>query len=209
MAPDEADPLDHVRSIPSSGTITRYPADSWNEESNDQGARRCGRHRVVGDATPHPGTSRVRALRRRRARRSRPRESRPSRRRFGVGRTFGDHRALLDSGEVDCVVVAVPHAYHYEIARDSLDAGVGVLVEKPMVLRAAEAWDLVARAETRTCRSSSATRSSSPASRSAPGARSAAARSATCCSSPGSSRRWCSRTTARDPRSTPTSSSSR
>jgi predicted dehydrogenase len=67
---------------------------------------------------------------------------------FGIARTYSDHRALLDSGEVDCVVVAVPHAFHYEIARDSLDAGAGVLVEKPMVLKAAEAWDLVARAET-------------------------------------------------------------
>ena len=68
---------------------------------------------------------------------------------FGVGRTYADHQALLDAGDVDCVIVAVPHAYHYEIARDSLDAGLGVLVEKPMVLRAAEAWDLVARSEVR------------------------------------------------------------
>jgi len=68
---------------------------------------------------------------------------------FGVGRTYTDHQALLDAGEVDCVVVAVPHAYHYEIARDTLDAGLGVLVEKPMVLRAAEAWDLVERSKAR------------------------------------------------------------
>ena len=68
---------------------------------------------------------------------------------FGVGRMYADHQALLDAGDVDCVIVAVPHAYHYEIARDSLDAGLGVLVEKPMVLRAAEAWDLVARSELR------------------------------------------------------------
>ena len=68
---------------------------------------------------------------------------------YGVRRTYSDHRALLDAGEVDCVVVAVPHAYHYEIARDTLDAGLGVLVEKPMVLRAAEAWDLVERSRAR------------------------------------------------------------
>jgi len=65
---------------------------------------------------------------------------------FGIDRTYRDHRALLDAGDVDCLVVAVPHAYHYAIARDALDAGLGVLVEKPMVLRAAEAWDLVERA---------------------------------------------------------------
>src|SRR3954471_17452625 len=66
---------------------------------------------------------------------------------FGIDRTYRDHRALLDAGDVDCLVVAVPHAYHYAIARDALDAGVHVLVEKPMVLRAAEAWDLVERAD--------------------------------------------------------------
>src|SRR3954447_6426287 len=68
---------------------------------------------------------------------------------FRIGRTYADHQALLDAGDVDCVVVAVPHAYHYEIARDGLDAGLGVLVEKPMVLRAAEAWDLVERSQAR------------------------------------------------------------
>jgi predicted dehydrogenase len=68
---------------------------------------------------------------------------------FGIDRTYGDHQALLEAGEVDCIVVSVPHAYHYEIARDSLDAGLGVLVEKPMVLRAAEAWDLVERSKER------------------------------------------------------------
>lgn len=68
---------------------------------------------------------------------------------FGIGRTYTDHRALLDAGGVDCIVVAVPNTYHYEIARDSLDAGLGVLVEKPMVLRASEAWDLVERSKAR------------------------------------------------------------
>lgn len=67
---------------------------------------------------------------------------------FGVHRTYPGHPELLDAGGLDCVVVAVPHTYHYEIARDALDAGMGVLVEKPMVLRAAEAWDLVERSRT-------------------------------------------------------------
>jgi predicted dehydrogenase len=48
---------------------------------------------------------------------------------------------------VDGVVVAVPHVFHYEIARDALDAGLHVLLEKPMTLDVAEAWDLVARAD--------------------------------------------------------------
>jgi predicted dehydrogenase len=66
---------------------------------------------------------------------------------FGVSRTFGDHRALVGSGLVDGVVIATPHSSHYEIARDAIDAGLHVLIEKPMVLHAADAWDLVERAE--------------------------------------------------------------
>ena len=68
---------------------------------------------------------------------------------YEVDRTYQDYRDLLGSGDVEGVVIAVPHAYHYEIARDALDAGVHVLVEKPMVLKSTEAWDLVRRAESR------------------------------------------------------------
>jgi predicted dehydrogenase len=65
----------------------------------------------------------------------------PAERRF---EKYGD---LLSSGLVDGVVIAVPHAFHYEIARAALDAGVHVMLEKPMVLAAADAWDLVRRSE--------------------------------------------------------------
>ena len=66
---------------------------------------------------------------------------------YEVDRTYEDYRDLLSDGLVEGVVIAVPHAFHYEIARDALDAGVHVLVEKPMVLKSTEAWDLVQRAE--------------------------------------------------------------
>lgn len=67
---------------------------------------------------------------------------------FGVDGRFSSHQELLASGEVDGVIIAVPHVHHYGLARDALDAGVHVLVEKPMTLRAADAWDLVERART-------------------------------------------------------------
>ena len=66
---------------------------------------------------------------------------------YDVKNTYDSHRALLASAHVDGVVIAVQHAFHYEVARDALDAGVHVLVEKPMTLKAAEAWDLVDRAK--------------------------------------------------------------
>jgi predicted dehydrogenase len=72
-------------------------------------------------------------------------------RRFEIERTFSDHGSLLDKRLVDAVVVAVPHAYHYEIARDAIDAGMHVLVEKPMVLQSREAADLIARSRAIRC----------------------------------------------------------
>jgi predicted dehydrogenase len=65
---------------------------------------------------------------------------------YDIQNTYDDHRDLLAAG-VDGVVIAVQHAYHYQVARDALDAGVSVLVEKPMTLTAADAWDLVERAQ--------------------------------------------------------------
>ena len=64
---------------------------------------------------------------------------------YEVDGTFLDYHDLLE--RVDGVVIAVPHTYHYEIARDALDAGAHVLVEKPMVLTSNHAWDLVRRAD--------------------------------------------------------------
>ena len=58
-----------------------------------------------------------------------------------------DHRALL--GRVDAVSVAVPAAAHYPVARDLLDAGVHVLVEKPLTENAATAREVTALAEAR------------------------------------------------------------
>jgi predicted dehydrogenase len=55
-----------------------------------------------------------------------------------------DYRALL--GQVQCVSIAVPTKYHYQVARDFIEAGVDVLVEKPLTADIAEARELVERA---------------------------------------------------------------
>ncbi|HWP35405.1 MAG TPA: Gfo/Idh/MocA family oxidoreductase [Thermodesulfobacteriota bacterium] len=59
-------------------------------------------------------------------------------------RAVADFRELL--GEVDAVSIAVPTQAHYAVAAACLDAGVDVLVEKPMAATVAEAEDLIARA---------------------------------------------------------------
>src|SRR3954452_6903948 len=44
--------------------------------------------------------------------------------------------------DLDCVLVATPHDAHHAAAAAALDVGVDVMVEKPMTLDPAEAWDL-------------------------------------------------------------------
>jgi predicted dehydrogenase len=68
---------------------------------------------------------------------------------FGIAAQFGDYRAMLDRGDLDGVVVATPHATHYAMATDVLNRGIPLMLEKPMVLRARDARDLVRLAEQR------------------------------------------------------------
>ena len=56
-----------------------------------------------------------------------------------------DYRGLF--GRVKCVSIAVPTRFHYQVARDFIDAGVDVLVEKPLTAEIDEARELVAAAQ--------------------------------------------------------------
>jgi len=58
---------------------------------------------------------------------------------------FADHHALI--GRVDAVSVAVPTALHHRIAGELIDAGVHVLVEKPVTDTPDTARDLLERAD--------------------------------------------------------------
>jgi predicted dehydrogenase len=60
---------------------------------------------------------------------------------------LNDYRELI--GRVDAVSVVTPTPAHFEIARNFLDAGVHVLVEKPITETPAEARELIALARTR------------------------------------------------------------
>jgi predicted dehydrogenase len=66
--------------------------------------------------------------------------------RFGFEYTTTDYRELL-AQPLDAVVITTPHGLHYEHAKAALQANCHVMVEKPMALRAREAWDLVETAE--------------------------------------------------------------
>lgn len=57
-----------------------------------------------------------------------------------------DYREMFAKEELDAVVVAVPTALHRAVVCDALDAGLNVLVEKPIAFTAAEAQAMIARA---------------------------------------------------------------
>lgn len=52
---------------------------------------------------------------------------------------YQDYRELLQSNDVDAVLIAVPHRLHAKIAIDALEAGLHVLSEKPIDIRVSQA----------------------------------------------------------------------
>lgn len=62
-------------------------------------------------------------------------------------RVFTDYRDILD--KVDAVSIVVPTSYHHHVAKDFLQAGVHVLVEKPITVTLAEADELIAIANSK------------------------------------------------------------
>ena len=57
--------------------------------------------------------------------------------------TTTDYRALLKAPDIEAIAVATPVCTHFSIARDALNAGKHVLVEKPLATSVSEAEDLV------------------------------------------------------------------
>lgn len=68
---------------------------------------------------------------------------------FGPVKTYTDFREMLAQEQLQGVVVCVNHAAHYEVAKACLEAGLHVMLDKPMVLFAREAHDLVNTARAR------------------------------------------------------------
>ncbi|MGI9488623.1 MAG: Gfo/Idh/MocA family protein [Geminicoccaceae bacterium] len=66
---------------------------------------------------------------------------------FDVPRGYTDYQKLLDSEDLDAVVVVSPHTVHFDHAKAALEAGAHVLIDKPMTTSAADARALVRLAE--------------------------------------------------------------
>ena len=68
---------------------------------------------------------------------------------YDVATTYTDYGEMLAKESLDGAVVSVWHAAHYGVARACLEAGLHVMLEKPMTLTAAHARDLVELARSR------------------------------------------------------------
>jgi predicted dehydrogenase len=66
--------------------------------------------------------------------------------RHSIPDVHADHRAMLDAGGLDAVVVCAPDALHERVVLEALDAGLHVLVEKPLCLGGAGAVRITERA---------------------------------------------------------------
>ena len=60
-----------------------------------------------------------------------------------------DGEALIRSGEIDAVIVATPHYQHTSLGLAALDAGVHLMVEKPISAHKADAERLIAKSRER------------------------------------------------------------
>ena len=60
---------------------------------------------------------------------------------------FADHREMLAGVEMDATEISTPHTLHFEQIMDSLDKGLHVLTEKPMVCTVDHAFQVMDKAE--------------------------------------------------------------
>jgi predicted dehydrogenase len=63
--------------------------------------------------------------------------------RFGAHKHATDFGDLVRSGEIDAVAISTPHHLHYPMAVEAMDAGVNVLLDKPMAMNVKEADELI------------------------------------------------------------------
>lgn len=63
--------------------------------------------------------------------------------------TFTDADAMLDSGLLDLVVISTPPNSHYHWAKESLERGIHVVLEKPMALTSEQCDELIELADSK------------------------------------------------------------
>lgn len=62
---------------------------------------------------------------------------------------YTDYRQLLAEGGIELAAIATESGLHAQIALDCIDAGVHVIIEKPMAMSMADAEEIIRRSRTR------------------------------------------------------------
>lgn len=66
---------------------------------------------------------------------------------YGVKKTYTDHKEMLKNEKLDGVVVAVPPAFHKAVVLDCINAGVSVLLEKPIAHNLKDSQEIISKAK--------------------------------------------------------------
>jgi predicted dehydrogenase len=66
---------------------------------------------------------------------------------LGIEEYYGDYKQLLKKGDIQSVHICSPNYLHYEMAKETLEAGKHVICEKPLAISVAEAEELVELAD--------------------------------------------------------------
>lgn len=62
-------------------------------------------------------------------------------------KVYGSGQEMIDSGNIDALLIATPHYQHTSLGIAALDAGLHIMVEKPISAHKADAERLIAKAE--------------------------------------------------------------
>lgn len=66
---------------------------------------------------------------------------------YDIPHVFTDYREMIEQGNLQALVIAAPDDLHYAMTMDALDAGLHVLCEKPLALKAGQAREMYEKAE--------------------------------------------------------------
>jgi len=68
-------------------------------------------------------------------------------RKWGVKLWYTDYEEMMQKADLDAVVINSPHFQHFQMAEDAIDAGLNVLVDKPMAINLKEADKMIEAAK--------------------------------------------------------------
>ena len=66
---------------------------------------------------------------------------------YSIPKTFNDYQEMIQEGSLDAVIIASPDNLHYEMTMRALEANLHVLCEKPLAMKAGQAWEMYQKAE--------------------------------------------------------------